>query len=146
MNNKRFQIEVSKNGKLQFYNVEAFQQALLSNKGFTGFIEFQRLSNDSSLETLFKTYNWWLDLVSQDIGDSKENTDDIFCQMFLTQEKMNSITGKIMKVTYSKDSLSYQGWLGFLRKIHHLCTTQLNFVDKKGKTTLPIPNNLIGKI
>lgn len=142
----KFRIEVSNNGKLQFYDLQGYREILLSNKGFSGFLQFNRISNDSSLEGMFKIYKWWVDIISDDLGEIYENTDDTLCQMFLSEERFNKITNKPMYVTNSKDSLSYQGWLSFLKKIYHLCTTELGYLDNKGESRLPIPNNLEGKL
>jgi len=144
---ERFRIAISNEGKLQFYNVPELQKRLLFNKNFDGYMQLHRLNNDNIIKTCFKIYRWWVDLISEEMCESSKKTDDILCDLFLSEEQWSDNLEKIVPIVRDKNDLSFNDWLKFLREIHYLCFTRLNFCDKKtGNCTLPIPNNLKGKL
>lgn len=137
-------IKISNEGKLQFYNVASLQQLLSLYKNWDGFITFHESKKD--YESLHRLYYWWVSLISDHTGNSKEDTDLDLCQMFLSYPKYNPLSKKTNILVKSKDDLTYKEWVCFLRDINTLCVENLSFVDKQGNSTLPIPNNLKGKV
>lgn len=145
MNGKIAKIKISEKGGLQFYNLETLKKALVMNPNFEGFITFHEIAQDRS--SFHKLYRWWVNLIADHTGDSFHNTDSCLCEMFLSYEHFNKLSKKTITLVKSKDDLSYREWISFFRKVNHLCMMELDFVDlKTGDSTLPIPNNLKGKI
>ena len=118
LDKERFRIAISPRGQFQFYNVTKLQEILLLNKSFEGYMQLHSLNNDNIIKTCFKLYKWWVDLISDEMYDSPQNTDDILCSMFLSDEKWSDNLQKIVKVVRDKNDLSFNDWLKFLREIH----------------------------
>lgn len=146
MNNQKFYIKVSEKGTLQFYDIEAFNKALAAHTGFKGFIQFQKLANDDSIEFLFQLYEWWLDLIAKELYETKANVDDTLSYLFLIEKKWSRALDKPITTFKNKSDMSYDDWIMFLRNIIKLCNEKLNFVDEQGNTRLPIPNNLKSRL
>lgn len=144
LDGQKCNIKISLNGRLQFYDLEKLQEVFLDNKNFEGYITFHRVSSD--LESMHKLYRWWVSDISDHTGESKENTDEDLCCMFLSYQKYNAIAKKTITLIKSKDDLSYNDWIVFLRKINSMAMENLGFMDEKNESTLPIPNNLKSKI
>lgn len=145
MDGQIIHIKVSENGKLQFYNLECLKKLLVMNPNFDGFITFHEIKQDRA--SFHKLYKWWISLIADHTGDSVENTDACLCQMFLSYTEFNPLLKKTSTLVKLKDDLSYKEWLLFFREVNVLCMHELDFIDSKtGETTLPIPNNLKGKI
>lgn len=146
MEGQKFYIQVSKKGMLQFYDIEAFQKATQANAGFKGFISFQKIANDDSIQAMFQLYDWWLDLIAKELYEPKQNVDDTLSHLFLAEQKWNKILARPITTFKNKAEMSYNDWIMFLRNIIKMCTETLNFVDDNGNTRLPIPNNLKSRL
>lgn len=146
MANEKFYCKVSKNGMLQFYDLEAFQNYCKANMNQKFFISFERLADENSIQSLFQLYTWWIDLIAKELYETKEEVDDTLSYLFLTEQRWSKTLDKPITAFKNKADMSYSDWIMFLRKIVTLAREKLNFVDDKGNVRLPIPENLKGKL